>query len=85
MQAKLVKAARRDHRSLEVAEQGTEWSQVLGKDTSLLRTAVGSRLRGGWPESRRLWEPAQQDLGAQGPTACPSQIRGLYWTKLGRS
>lgn len=36
MQAKLVRAARRDHgRSLGAAEQGTEWSQVLGKEHQL--------------------------------------------------
>lgn len=36
VEAKLVRAARRDHeRSLEASGQGTEWSQLLGKGPQL--------------------------------------------------
>lgn len=36
MQAQLLRAARRGHeRSLEAAQSGTEWSQVLGKGHQL--------------------------------------------------
>lgn len=35
VEAKLVRASRRDHeRSLQASGQGTEWSQVLGKGPS---------------------------------------------------
>lgn len=57
VEAKLVRAVRRDHeRSLEASGQGAEWSQVLGK---------GPQLDEDWG---RLWEgadPRPEREGAQ--------------------
>ena len=71
MQAKLVRAARRDHeRSLEAAGQGAEWSQVLGRGHQL--DEGWARLRGGcsspWargggsPGSGRMGELAKPEV-----------------------
>ena len=73
MQAKLVKAARRDHRrGLEGAEQGTGWSQALGTVHQLaeawrcLRTPGGVRfsLDQGWgrPGGGRMGELAKEEV-----------------------
>lgn len=94
MQAKLARASRRDHeRSLEAAEQGTEWSQVLGK---------GHQLDGGWgqfwggysspwtrrggrPGSGRMEEPAKPEVESgviyslSQPDSWAGKVLSLNW------